>query len=51
MITDVCQRTTNGRTTWRPAGEVIRPSEYEVAELGPNDAKAFVEFHHYSSSR
>lgn len=50
MITDVCQRTTLGRTTWRPAGEIIRPSEYDVAALGPNEAKAFVEQHHYSSS-
>ncbi len=50
MITDVCQRTTLGRTTWRPAGEIIRPSEYDVDAIGPNEAKAFVEQHHYSGS-
>ena len=50
MITDTVQRWLLGREHRRPAGEVIRPSEYEVAELGPNEAKAFVELHHYSGS-
>ena len=50
MITDSCQRWTLGREHRRPAGEVIRPSEYEVAELGPLEAEAFVRAHHYSGS-
>lgn len=50
MITDTVQRWTLGREHRRPAGEVIRTSEYEVAELGPNEAKTFVETHHYSGS-
>jgi hypothetical protein len=48
VIVDHCQRWTLGREFRRPAGEVIRPSEYEVAELGPKEAKAFVREHHYS---
>lgn len=50
MITDTCQRWTLGREHRRPAGEVIRPSEYEVGPIGPLEAKAFVEAHHYSGS-
>ena len=50
MIVDRCQRWTLGRETRRPAGEVIRPSEYEVGELGPLEAEAFVRAHHYSQT-
>lgn len=43
------QRWNCGHDSYRPAGEVIRPSEYDVAEI-PDDrtAKEFVELHHYS---
>lgn len=50
MITDACQRWLLGREYRRPAGETIRAAEYDVAELGPVEAKAFVETHHYSGS-
>lgn len=50
MITPDCQRWTLGRESRRPAGELIRTAEYEVFPLGPNEAKAFVETHHYSGS-
>jgi len=50
MITDTCQRWTEHRESRRPAGEVIRASEYDVAPIGPAEAKAFVEAHHYSGS-
>lgn len=43
------QRWELGRDSYRPAGEVIRPSEYEVAEIpGDTIAREFVETHHYS---
>ncbi len=43
------QRWELGRHRWRPAGETIRTSEYEVAEI-PDDttARRFIELHHYS---
>lgn len=43
------QRWQEGRASYRPAGETIQPSEYEVAEI-PDDrtARAFVAMHHYS---
>lgn len=47
---DVCQRWELGRESRRPAGELIRTSEYDVAPIGPTEAKAFVESHHYSGS-
>lgn len=50
MITDACQRWLLGREFRRPAGETIRTSEYDVEKLGPVEAKAFVEAHHYSGS-
>jgi hypothetical protein len=45
------QRWNNGKDRYRPAGEVIQTSHYEVA-LIPDDktAKAFVCQHHYSGS-
>lgn len=43
------QRWEEGRTRWRPAGETIRPSEYDVEEIqSDNIAREFVEQHHYS---
>lgn len=45
-----CQRWNDGRDTRRPAGEPIRTSEYEVAEIDESIAKAFVTTHHYSKS-
>lgn len=50
MITETCQRFTEGREHRRPAGELIRPSEYDIGALSPGPAKAFVEAHHYSRS-
>lgn len=45
------QRWRKGRSCYRPAGEVIRTSEYEIAELaGDSEAKTFVLAHHYSQS-
>lgn len=51
MITPSVQRWRGGRDTYRPAGEVIRTSDYEVAEIaGDTEAKRFVVEHHYSGS-
>lgn len=54
MNADKCQRQRDGRTSFRPAGEVINTAEYEVSLLdGPGSdkiAKAFVQQHHYSGS-
>ena len=48
MITDQCQRFTLGRESRRPAGELINPSEYDVAFIGDNDtAVEFIRAHHY----
>lgn len=46
------QRWELGESRWRPSGEVIRPSEYEVEPMAGKDARAigFVELHHYSRS-
>lgn len=51
MITTRVQRWRGGRARYRPAGEAIRTSLYEVAEI-PTDteARAFVERHHYERS-
>lgn len=46
----VNQRWRERRSTYRPAGEVIRTGEYEVQPIGELEAKAFVEAHHYSRS-
>lgn len=51
MITTTCQRWRARRDTYRPAGEPIRTSDYEVAAIpGDREAKAFVVAHHYSAS-
>lgn len=54
MNADKCQRQRDGRTSWRPAGEIIQTNAYEVAPIdgkgSDNIAKAFVQQHHYSGS-
>lgn len=51
MITAVAQRWRERATTYRPAGEVIQTTAYEVAELESDLlVRAFVEAHHYSGS-
>lgn len=45
------QRWRAHRSCYRPAGEVIRTSEYEVAAIeGDTGPKAFISEHHYSHS-
>lgn len=45
------QRWNGGRDSYRPAGEVINPSEYDVAPIRTDSvAKAFILEHHYSGS-
>lgn len=44
------QRWEEGRSTYRPDGELIRTSEYETAEISIEAARRFVETHHYSRS-
>jgi hypothetical protein len=43
-----CQRWRNHRTSYRPAGEPIDPSQYGVEPIEREVAKRFVETHHYS---
>jgi len=51
MITTGCQRWTDRRSSYRPAGETIVPSRFEVASIpGDRQARDFVERHHYSGS-
>lgn len=45
-----CQRWTKKRMSFRPAGEPFDASRHEVVLLSESDAKAFCNFHHYSSS-
>jgi len=45
-----CQRWRENRATYRPAGEIINTSDYEIAEISKADAKIFVQAHHYSKS-
>lgn len=51
MNIEVNQRWKEGRSHYRPAGETINPSEYEIAEI-PDDktARNFICRHHYSKS-
>lgn len=51
MIADRCQRWRDRRESYRPAGETIATSLFEVSAI-PDDttARAFVEQHHYSGS-
>lgn len=51
MLTDVTQRWRRHRDSYRPRGEPVDPSRYEVAKLDDdNTPKAFVREHHYSGS-
>lgn len=50
MQLDFTQRWSAGRASYRPAGEVINPSAYEVAALEEAEARAFCEEHHYEHS-
>lgn len=51
MITNLAQRWRDRRGSYRPAGEVITPSELDVVELlDDNIAKEFVVRHHYLGS-
>lgn len=51
MIVETCQRWTERRESRRPAGELIRPSEYEVAPIEDwAVARDFVATHHYAAS-
>lgn len=51
MITNATQRWRRGRASYRPAGEVIDTSRYEVARVSDDrTAKAFVLEHHYERS-
>lgn len=45
-----CQRWSNRRTRYRPAGELFDPSRASVQPIEDRDAKAFVEAHHYAAS-
>lgn len=51
MLTDVCQRWTSRRASYRPKGEPFDPRAYEVAAIEDDTtARAFVQEHHYSAS-
>lgn len=51
MITPVCQRWRDHRSSYRPAGEPIQTRRYEVEAMGDDgEARRFVEQHHYSGS-
>jgi hypothetical protein len=50
MIVDANQRWNQGRHSWRPAGEIIKTSEYDVAPIHREVAKEFVLRHHYSGT-
>lgn len=45
-----CQRWTRRRASYRPAGELIDVSRYQVGPVAFADAKRFVLEHHYSGS-
>lgn len=51
MLSVACQRWRDRRGSYRPAGEPIRTSEYEVtATRSDTTARNFIERHHYSGS-
>lgn len=51
MITEVVQRFTERRASYRPVGETICAAAYDVVELADDATpRAFVERHHYSGS-
>ncbi len=43
-----CQRWRERRSSYRPAGEVINPRDFDVQPIPESDAKTFVRQHHYS---
>ena len=45
-----CQRWGGGREAWRPAGELVDVSRFDVETIPEDVAKAFVTRHHYSGS-
>lgn len=50
MLTNTVQRWRDRRETYRPSGEVIDTSRYEVGDLALAPAREFVTRHHYSGS-
>lgn len=50
MTSQPCQRWNSGRAFYRPAGEVIDTTRFEVTPATENDAKRFTQEHHYSRS-
>jgi len=51
VIVDQVRRWTLGRESWRPAGELIRPSEYDLVRIeSAAEARAFVKLHHYAAT-
>ncbi len=51
MITNSCQRFTEGRESRRPAGELIKPSAFDVAPIeSAKVARDFVKLHHYAGT-
>lgn len=45
-----CQRWREHRSSYRPAGETINTSDFEIAPIPKPVAKLFVQTHHYSKS-
>lgn len=50
MTPPPCQRWTERRARYRPAGERIDPARHTVAEMEHAPARAFTERHHYSGT-
>lgn len=50
MITDLSQRMTEGRVTWRPHRELFNARAHDVVLIDPGVAEAFVARHHYAGS-
>lgn len=50
MTPTPCQRWTERRARYRPAGERIDPARHTVAEIDHAPARSFVERHHYSGT-
>lgn len=51
LTLDFSQRWNHGRASYRPPGETIRTSEYDVAEIADDTtAREFVLTHHYSGT-
>jgi hypothetical protein len=51
METPVCQRWRDGRSSYRPAGEPIETSRYEIAPIADDTtARDYVVAHHYARS-